>query len=164
MNSFELLKKKLNDLAINVNYYEHMPIFTAEEGVKHTSHIPGIAAKNLFMRDKANQFWLIVMPHYLKLNIKRLATLLDTSELQFAKPEQLMKFLGITPGSVTPLALINDINHEVQVILDENFMDTDLIQIHPLRNDQTVTMKPKELIRFIESCNNPYKIINISSI
>src|SRR5206468_932378 len=96
MNSFELLKKKLNDLAITADYYEHVPIFTAEEGIKHTSNIPGVAAKNLFLRDKNNQFWLVVMPHYVKLNIKKLATLINAPELKFAKPEQLLHYLGIT--------------------------------------------------------------------
>lgn len=163
MNSFELLKKKLSDLAIHVNYYEHMPIFTAEEGIKQTAHIPGIAAKNLFLRDKKNQFWLVVMPYYVKLNIRKLAIAIGTAELQFAKPEQLLHHLGITPGSVTPLALINDLKHEVQVIVDETLMTTNLIQIHPLRNDMTVTMQPQELIKFIESCSNQYRILNLDA-
>ena len=163
MNSFELLKKKLSDLAIHVDYYEHMPIFTAQEGIKYTAHIPGIAAKNLFLSDKVGQLWLVVMPYYLKLNIRKLANHLDASELQFAKPEQLLQYLGITPGSVTPLALINDLNHEVKVILDETLMATNLIQIHPLRNDMTVTIKPHDLLKFIESCSNQYKILNFDS-
>lgn len=164
MNSFELLKKKLGDLAITVDYYEHMPIFTAQDGIKYTAHIPGLAAKNLFLSDKTNQFWLVVMPYHLKLNIRKLATLIGASELQFAKPEQLLQYLGITPGSVTPLALINNLNNEVQVILDETLMAADLIQIHPLRNDMTVTMKPHDLLRFIESCGNQYSIVNLDSI
>ncbi len=161
MNSFELLKKKLNDLAINANYYEHRPIFTAEEGIKYTAHIPGIGVKNLFLRDKNNQFWLVVMPYHLKLNTRKLAPHIGTTELQFAKPEQLLEQLGITPGSVTPLALINDSNHDVQVILDETCMSADLIQIHPLRNDMTITIKPQDLLQFIESCGNEYRIVNL---
>lgn len=163
MTSFELLKKKLNDLAITVDYYEHMPIFTAQDGIKYTAHIPGLAAKNLFLCDKTNQFWLVVMPYHLKLNIRKLATLIEAPELQFAKPEQLLQYLGITPGSVTPLALINDLKHEVQIILDETLMAEGLIQIHPLRNDMTVTIKPNDLIKFIESCSNQYKIMNLES-
>jgi Ala-tRNA(Pro) deacylase len=164
MDSFDLLKKRLDDLAINVTYYEHEPIFTSEEGIKYTAHIPGIAAKNLFLRDKNNQFWLVVMPHYLKLNIKKLAQILGITELKFAKSEQLLQYLGITPGSVTPLALINDAKHEVHVILDENLMATSLIQVHPLRNDMTVTVQPQKLLKFIESCGNRYKILNLDSI
>lgn len=161
MNSFELLKKKLNDLAINVEYYEHKPIFTAQEGVEHIAHIPGIGVKNLFLRDKTDRFWLVVMLYHVRLNIKKLGILLGASELQFAKPEELLQCLGITPGSVTPLALINDSRHAVQVILDEACMARDLIQIHPLRNDMTVTIKPQDLLKFIESCGNQYKIVNL---
>lgn len=159
MHSFELLKKKLSDLAINVKWYEHQPIFTAEEGIKYTSHIPGVGVKNLFLRDKNNQFWLVVMPFHLKLNTRRLAVNLGVSDLQFAKPEQLMQYLGITPGSVTPLALINDTTHAVQVILDQSCMSAELIQIHPLRNDMTVTITPQDLLRFIESCGNKYTFV-----
>lgn len=164
MNSFELLKKRLNDLAIDVDYYEHIPIFTSEEGIKYTSHIPGVAAKNLFLRDKKNQFWLVIMPYYVKLNIRKLAAIIEVSELRFAKPEQLLVCLGIAPGSVTPLALINDLKCKIQVIFDKILMDTGLIQIHPLRNDMTVTIKPQELIKFIESCGNKYRILNFNSI
>lgn len=84
--------------------------------------------------------------------------------MQFAKPEHLLHYLGITPGSVTPLALMHDQKHEVQVILDEALMACPLIQIHPLRNDMSVTIKPHDLVRFIESCGNHYKIISLDSI
>jgi Ala-tRNA(Pro) deacylase len=161
MNSIELLKERLATLGVSVDYYEHKPIFTFEEGIKYTAHIPGIAAKNLFLRDKKNQLWLVVMPYYFKLNIRKLATLIETSELQFAKPEQLLEFLDITPGSVTPLALINDKSNEVKVILDKTLMAAELIQIHPLRNDMTVTVKPQDLMKFIESCRNQYRVINL---
>jgi Ala-tRNA(Pro) deacylase len=164
MNSLEPLKKKLNDLAINVDYYDHMPVFTAEEGIKYTAHIPGVAAKNLFLYDKTGQFWLIVMPYYIKLNIRKLAALIGAAELRFAKPEQLLQYLGITPGSVTPLALINNLNHDVKVILDETLINAELIQIHPLRNDMTITIKPQDLLKFIESCGNQYKIFNLKPI
>ncbi len=164
MNSLELLKKKFADLAITVNYYEHAPIFTAEDGIKHTATIPGLAAKNLFLCDKTNKLWLVVMPYYLKLNARKLAALSGASELQFAKPEQLQQYLGITPGSVTPLALINDLKHEVTVILDETLLAKDLIQIHPLRNDMSVTIRPQDLLKFIESCGNHFKIVNLESL
>ncbi len=161
MHSFEDLKKKLDDLGIAVHYYEHMPIFTAEDGIKYAAGIPGLAAKNLFLRDKENQFWLVVIPYYKKLNIKKLAALIEASELQFAKPEQLLQYLQITPGSVTPLALINDAHHDVRVILDEELMALPLIQIHPLRNDMTVTITPKDLLKFISACGNKYTCINL---
>lgn len=164
MNSFELLKKRLSDLAIHVDYYEHKPVFTAQEGIQYTSHIPGLAAKNLFLRDEKNQFWLVVMPYHLKLPVRKLASFIHAPELQFAKPEHLLDYLGITPGSVTPLAIINDARHEVRLILDETLMASPLIQIHPLRNDMTITIKPQDLLKFIESCTNDYRIINLSNL
>jgi Ala-tRNA(Pro) deacylase len=164
MNSLDLLKKKFADLAISVGYYEHAPIFTAQDGIKHTANIPGLAAKNLFLCDKTNKFWLVVMPYYLKLNVRKLAAFIGASELQFAKPEQLLQHLGITPGSVTPLALINDLKNEVIVIVDETFLVKDLIQIHPLRNDMTVTIQPQDLLKFIKSCGNQLKIVNLESL
>ncbi len=164
MNSLELLKNKLMDLNISVEYYEHPAVFTAQEAIEQTSHIPGIGAKNLFLRDKAGQFWLVVVPHHMRLKIRKLASILGVSDLQFAKPEQLEQHLAITPGSVTPLALINDKDHIVKVVLDESLMSGNLIQVHPLRNDMTVTIKPIDLSKFVESCGNEYTVLNLDDL
>lgn len=161
MNSLEQLKKNLNDWAIVVDYYEHEPIFTAEQGMQHTAHIPGLAAKNLFLYDKNNQFWLVVVPYNIKLSVRKLAALIGAPELRFASPEQLVHYLGVTPGSVTPLAVMNDVQHEVRIVLDTALMAVHLIQIHPLRNDMTITITPQDLLKFVQMCGNQYSITGV---
>jgi Ala-tRNA(Pro) deacylase len=150
-------QKKLFDylehLSIETKTYFHEPVFTVGQA-QATAHVPATHCKNLFLKDSKKRLWLIVALHDTTIQLKAVAKKLEAPELRFASPELLMQHLKVIPGSVTPLALINDTNHEVLVVLDSRIMQEETIGCHPLENNATTVMKPADLQKFINACGN----------
>src|SRR5256885_13275223 len=104
---------------IRTTCYQHPPVMTVEESERLVPRLPGAKTKNLFLRDKKGaRHFLITVPHDLAVDLNALGIKLDAGRLGFASAERLMKHLGITPGSVSLLALINDTDHAVEFVLD----------------------------------------------
>jgi Ala-tRNA(Pro) deacylase len=72
----------------------------------------------------------------------------------FGSAERLMEFLGVTPGSVTPFALINDPQCRVKVVLDEEMLEHELLNYHPLINTMTTAISPEGLVAFVRACGH----------
>jgi Ala-tRNA(Pro) deacylase len=98
----------LDGLAIEHRTIEHPPVFTVEEARTHTHHLPGGHTKNLFLEDKIGGLWLVTCLDEQPVKVNALARLLEAPRFSFGKPDRLMEALGVLPGSVTALALIND--------------------------------------------------------
>ncbi|MEK7623822.1 MAG: prolyl-tRNA synthetase associated domain-containing protein [Patescibacteria group bacterium] len=146
-NIYEILK----ELGINYTEYTHPAVFTCEESDIHCQHIPGGKSKNLFLRNKkGDKHYLVTLPAAKRADLKNLARLLSEQALSFASPERLMKYLGVTPGSVTILGLINDANKEVAVIIDEDLWKNQTVQYHPLTNTATLVIEKNDLNRFLQ--------------
>jgi Ala-tRNA(Pro) deacylase len=143
---------------INCRIYEHEPLFTCEQAqeIVKQLNIPGIGVKNLFLKDKAKQVYLITACDNTPIDLKAVSKTLDVKELRFANAELMMQHLGVTPGSVTPLALINDKEHAVRFLLDRELLNAEHIQIHPMQNDASVVLTPNDLILFFASINTTY--------
>lgn len=134
---------------IAFDLYEHEPVFTVEEGLVLMKDIPGHGTKNLFLRDKkGRRFFLVTVCEEKRVDLSALGDLLGVGRLSFASAERLKELLGVEPGSVTLLALMNDINHAVEFHFDADLYQYGLIQCHPLRNDATVTIEPRSVDRF----------------
>ncbi len=145
----------LQTLSIPFTRYNHPAVFTVEESTEICKNIPGVKTKNLFLRNRAgNKHWLLVIAAAKRADLKRLSGLLGEPKLSFASPENLMKYLGVTPGSVTLLGLINDTAHEVNVIMDEDVMKQNEIQFHPLTNTATLVIPRQGVEKFITWCGN----------
>src|SRR5438128_12379600 len=94
---------------IQAQRYEHPPVMTVEESERLVPKLPGAKTKNLFLRDrKGARHFLVTVPHDRAVDLNALGSTLDAGRLGFASPERLAKHLGITPGSVSLLALVND--------------------------------------------------------
>jgi len=139
----------LDQLGIAHETTEHPPIFTAEEGHALAARIPGRACKNLFLKDKKGVLWLVVLPADKKADLNTLEKKLHSARLSFGNPTLLGEVLGITPGSVTPFALINDNERRVTPVLDAEMMQAGLVNYHPLRNDASTTLQADDLLKFI---------------
>jgi Ala-tRNA(Pro) deacylase len=98
----------LDNLGIAYKLHSHPPIFTVAEGVHLKESIPGLHCRNLFLRDKKEIMYLVVVANDTKVDLKNLEKLLGSARLSFGSPERLWTHLGITPGSVCPFAAIND--------------------------------------------------------
>ncbi len=141
----------LDTLGIKHQTIEHPPVFTVEEGRDLHSKIPGLSCKNLFLKDKKDKLWLVVMPGLKRAHLAALERALGCTRLSFGKPELLQEVLDITPGSVTPFALVHDKDRRVTVVLDNDMMKAGLVNFHPLRNTASTALLAEDLLKFIKS-------------
>lgn len=158
----EQLFTLLEELCIETTTHRHQPVFTVEESRDLRGLMPGVHCKSLFMKDKKSVLWLAVVLEDRKLNLKALGDLIGSARLSFARPARLMEYLGVIPGSVTPFALINDQECHVRVILDADIIAADIANFHPLSNDATTAIQPRDLLRFIARCGHEPQILDLS--
>lgn len=145
------LFERLDELSIPVVKHHHLPVFTVEEARALKGGIPGAHLKNLFLRNKKGRMWLLVTSADRPLDLKEVGTILGSGRLSFGSSDRLMKYLGVIPGAVTPLAAINDRSHAVQVAIEEDLLEADALNVHPLDNSMTASIAPNDLIRFLEA-------------
>jgi Ala-tRNA(Pro) deacylase len=150
----------LDDLGIVATTYEHPPVFTVEEAKRHCGHLPGGHCKSLFLKDKKKRLWLVVTLDHRSVDLKTLANTIGAARLSFGQADLLYAALGVTPGSVTPFALINDRETQVAVVLDRAMMELELVNFHPLKNDATTTLAPDDLLTFIAWCGHKPQLVD----
>ena len=148
MNKRDLLLK-LREKNIDFQVHEHKPLYTVEDSEKLRGKIDGSHTKNLFLKNKKNEFFLFTCNERAKIDLKQFSKSIDAKNLSFANENYLEKYLGIKPGSVSPYALLNDKKNNVSFYLDENLEKSEKINYHPLINDTTITMKTSDFINFI---------------
>ncbi|HSS85626.1 MAG TPA: prolyl-tRNA synthetase associated domain-containing protein [Reyranella sp.] len=153
MLSPQQLFARLEQLGIAARTVEHPPVFTVEEAKALRGDLPGHHIKNLFLRNKKEEMWLVVALEDRAIDLKRLGEVLGAGRLSFGSDERLKRHLGVEPGSVTPLALINDESRSVQLALDRGLVDGHgaPVNLHPLVNTMTTTMAAADLLRFFEA-------------
>ena len=159
----EQLLQRFKELGIETTTHEHPPLLTVEDSKRLRGDLPGGHCKNLFFKDKKDRYWLVVTLEDRKVDIKALDARLGSSRLSFASPERLWQVLGVKPGSVTPFALINDREARVQVVLDSAMLKETLLNYHPLVNTRTTSIRPADLVRFIESCGHRPATLNLDN-
>jgi Ala-tRNA(Pro) deacylase len=143
----------LVDKNIEFELYEHPAVFSVGECLEHTSNIPGVGTKNLFLRDKKKQnYALLFVKEDKRVNLEEISKHLNWSRISFASPEDLEKILGVTPGSVTPMALLprdNFPSRLIDILIDKDLTGDFLIQMHPLVNTATVVVHSQKFIDLI---------------
>ena len=155
------LLEVLSNIGIEYTNHEHPAVFTVEEADMHHDGIEGVHSKNLFFKDKKKNLFLVVTLSDKPIQIKELAKKIGAKSPSFGKPELLMEVLGVIPGAVTPFAVINIQDQPVKIILDQDLMENDLLNFHPLVNTATTTITPADLIKFMEHCGRTPEIIKI---
>jgi Ala-tRNA(Pro) deacylase len=159
----EGLYARLREIGVAFEVHEHPPIFTVAEGEHLKARIPGVHCRNLFVRDKKERMFLIVLANETRVDMKTLPALLGCDRLSFGSPERLWQYLGVRPGSVCPFAIINDTRNEVEIILDAGMMRAERVNYHPLRNHLTIGLSPQGLLQFIDSCGHVPRMIDFGS-
>ena len=152
------IEEKLQKLEITYEKVEHPAVYTVEEAKEKVPKIDGIGCKNLFLKTQKKECFLYTLPEDKQINLKSLSEQLGVTRFHFASPETLESVLGVIPGSVTPLAITNDTENKVTVLLDKELKDKKVL-VHPNRNTATISLTYENLIKFIESEN--HKIIEI---
>ncbi|MDC3131669.1 prolyl-tRNA synthetase associated domain-containing protein [Pelagibacteraceae bacterium] len=156
---FELLRGK----SIEFQIHEHQPLYTVEDSENLRGEIIGSHSKNLFLKNKNNDFFLFSCDEKAQVDLKRFSKSIAGKNLSFAKEEYLDKYLAIKPGSVSPFALLNDIKNEVMFYLDEKLTKSELINFHPLINTTTISLKTKDFINFMVENNKKINIFSLDS-
>lgn len=142
----------------------HPPVFTVEQARRHRAAGEGGAhVKNLFVRNKKGEMWLVTTLEDRPIDLKVLGKRLGAGHLSFASFDRLRTRLGVEPGSVTPFAAMNDREGAVRVVLDAAILAADTVHCHPLTNDRTVAIAPGDLVRFLEDCGHAPSVIDLDA-
>ena len=145
------LYARFDALGIAYRTHQHPPVFTVEEGVDLKAKMPGGHTKNLFLKDKKGALFLLAALGDTKIDLNAVSKLISAGRFSFGSAELLMQHLGVTAGSVTVFALINDPDKIVTLLLDDGLFAHDPVNFHPLRNDATTAISPSDLLKFIAS-------------
>ena len=153
----ELLESK----GIVYEIREHHAVYTVEEAAALNLPYPEAAAKNLFLRDdKKKNFYLLVARDDVPVNLKELREKIDSRPLSFASPQLLDEILGLIPGSVTPLGVLNDEERKVEVLMDSAF-EGKRIAMHPNENTATLWMQEENLAGIVREHGNGYRYVEL---
>lgn len=120
--------------------HDHPAVFRVEEGLELKADLPGAHTKNLFLKDHKGRLWLISARQDTVIDLKRAAAAMGSGRLSFGNETLMWDTLGVRPGSVTALALINDIDRRVTFVLDRRLRDADIVNFHPLTNTATTAL------------------------
>ena len=159
----EVLLERLTALGIAYDLHHHEAVFTVQESEKIERDIKGTHCRNLFLRDKKKQNFLLCLPNDVQVDMKRLAPVIGAGRLSFGSAERLWENLGVRPGSVCPFSVINDADQNVKIILDKGMMAAEFVNYHPLLNTMTVTLTPDALMIFLKDCGRTPDIIDLKS-
>ena len=136
-------------LGIPHSSHEHVAVFTVAESSLIERDWPGASTKNLFLKDAAGAFWLVTVPSEARVDLKALPAAIGSKRVSFAKADDMERLLGITPGSVTPLAMVNAVPGTVTVVLDEVLAAAERMNVHPLRNTGTLGLAGSDVLRVL---------------
>lgn len=153
--SRELLKKRFASLEIEAPIVPYPKSKTVEEGKLLRGNMAGTFTKNLLLKDKKHDLYLLSVFEDQDVDLKTLHKRIGAhGRLGFAHPQQMTGILDVLPGSLTPLALINDDKNEVTAVIDASLMKDDQINFHPLINTESVGLHPQDFLKFLRSCGH----------
>jgi Ala-tRNA(Pro) deacylase len=156
------LLTRLSDLGIATRTVDHEAAFTVAQSSRLERELPGGHTKNLFLKDKKDRLFLVVALGAAHIDLKTLHKKLGADRLSFGRPDLLLEILGVSPGSVTPFALINDKERRVTVILDADMMRHERLNYHPLENTATTNIAREDFLRFVRACGHEPRIVALS--
>jgi Ala-tRNA(Pro) deacylase len=137
------------EIGVAAQTHEHPAVFRVEEGEEMKAAIPGAHTKNLFLKDAKDQLWLISAEGHAVIDLKRLHTVIGSARLSFGSAALMEEVLGVTPGSVTAFALINDKARRIRFVLDKTLAEASQVNFHPLTNTATTTVSADDFRRFL---------------
>ena len=162
MDRKESILNKLDELNIPYEIINHPPVYTIKEMEDLNLNKKGHIVKNLFLKNSnGKKHYLVVLKGDKKADLKSIRSQINSTALSFASEERLEKHLGLLKGAVTPLGIINDNDHSVNVVLDEDLKNEKIIGVHPNVNTATVFITFDDLLKFINTFGNEVFYVNI---
>lgn len=154
----------LDRLGLGYRNHTHQPVFTVAESAQVKTGIPGAHTKNLFMKDKRGALVLVSAHADSQLPLNQLHKALETQRLSFTDAPLLWEALGVTPGSVTGFALMNDPGLRVRFVADEALLAHDTVNFHPLRNDMTVSISRADFLAFADATGHGVHVVDFAKL
>ena len=152
MDKKEKVLKKLDELNIHYKLIDHPAVYTIDTMDELHLNKNGHIVKNLFLKNSnGKKHYLVVLKGDKKADLKSIKSQINSTALSFASEERLEKHLGLSKGAVTPLGIINDDEHLVNIVLDEDLKNEEILGVHPNVNTSTVFISYNDLIKFINS-------------
>jgi Ala-tRNA(Pro) deacylase len=153
----------LSAMGIRAPTVRHPPLHTVAESQALRGEIPGGHTKNLFLRDKGGQYFLVTVEENATIDLKRIHHAIGaTGRVSFGRPEAMMELLGVTPGAVTLLGLVNDTQGKVRIVLDAALLRQTAVNVHPLTNEATTSIAPADLLRFLDATGHRPLVLNLA--
>tara|TARA_Y100001970_G_C14254413_1_gene874160 strand:+ start:807 stop:1328 length:522 start_codon:yes stop_codon:yes gene_type:complete len=159
LNKSGLLELLLKE-GVSYELYKHEALYTVKDAEKNRGEMDGIHTKNIFLKNKKNEFFLFSCYDKQIIDLKRLSKSLGLGNVSFAKEDKLYDLLGVLPGSVSPFGLLNDKKNLVKFFLDKKIIDSDKVNYHPLENTSTVSLRVKDFTNFLIKRNKIIYIID----
>jgi len=139
---------------------EHPAVFRVDEGHEIKAQLPGGHTKNLFLKDGKGQIWLVCALGETRVDLKRLPEAVGSARLSFGSAELMQQVLGVTPGSVTIFALINDTERQVKLVLDAALLEPEPVNFHPLTNTATTAVSQAGLKAFLKALDITAQVVD----
>lgn len=153
----------LDELAVEATTIDHPPLYTVAQSQALRGTIDGGHTKNLFLKDKKGAYFLVTVEEDATVDLKTIHRVIGASgRVSFGSADALMRLLGVEPGSVTVFGLINDVDHQVKLVLDAGLIRHDFVNCHPLTNDATTRIAKDDLLRFLDAIAHPPVILNVT--
>jgi len=163
MKSKDDLLSFLDEIGVMARTHEHPAVFRVGEGEEIKAGIEGAHTKNLFLKDAKGQLWLISAEDRSVIDLKRLPPVIGAARLSFGNEALMLETLGVTPGSVTAFALINDAQHRVRFVLDRALAEAAVVNFHPLTNTATTSVDQAGLRRFFRAVGVEPTIVDFTT-
>jgi Ala-tRNA(Pro) deacylase len=154
----------LEQIGVAATTHEHPAVFRVGEGEAIKAAIPGAHTKNLFLKDAKGQLWLVSAEDRSAIDLKRLPAVIGSARLSFGNEALMRETLGVTPGSVTAFALINDPEHRVRFVLDRALAEAPVVNFHPLANTATTSIDQTGLRRFLAAVGAEPLIVDFATL
>ena len=162
MDQYNFVKDKLAEFGIAYRIIEHPPAMTTEEADRYIEGEEGVKTKTLFLcNKKSKSYYLVVTDGAKPIDMKQLEELIPTKGLHFCSEEKLMHKLGLPAGTVSIFGLLNNEEHDVNVILDKGILDEKYITFHPNVNTATTFITMEDMYRFFEKTGYEYRILEL---
>lgn len=152
----------LDELGIPHRTVNHPPLFTVEQSKALRGMIPGGHTKNLFLRDKKANVFLVIADEEAEIDLKTLHHRLGAGRFSFGSAELMRELLGVEPGAVTPFGLVHDTGSRINVVLDKAMMEHDTLNYHPLVNTMTTSIARDDLLKFLLATGHEPRIEPLS--
>ena len=153
----------LDDLGIEYQRTDHEPADNMEACFEIDKILGVLICKNLFLCNRQKtKYYLLMMPGDKKFKTKELSSQINSARLSFAGADDMLKFLDIEPGAVSIMGLMNDKDHEVSLLIDEDVLHGEFLGCHPCVCTSSIKLKTKDVIeKFLPAVGHDYTTVRL---